>query len=193
MHKFNPKGVSLKRRDEERLYHEYTGLRKELYSRYSSQLPPGASRDELMSYIDEQFIKLVREYEINSPVDFPGYIKTKLTMRVERVYVHNQHKYKRKEICVIDDEENPIQVEGTLSDEDLHERAMLVDSVLAPISLTDLDKDILSDMLSEQGVTDKDMIDRYSKKYEVSLQEVRRHIRDIRTLFRIRLQEISNE
>src|SRR5699024_11352639 len=49
-------------------------------------------------YIDEQFIKLVKEYNIRSKVDFPGYIKAKLTLRVQNSYVKKNEKYKRTEI-----------------------------------------------------------------------------------------------
>ncbi|MGI4630682.1 hypothetical protein ACR2YW_28040, partial [Klebsiella pneumoniae] len=74
-------------RDLDSLLNRYKNLRWSLYHRYAGILSNDFERQELREYIDEQFIKLVKEYNIRSKVDFPGYIKAKLTLRVQNSYV----------------------------------------------------------------------------------------------------------
>src|SRR5699024_6887267 len=77
-------------RDVDKLMHQYTNLRLSVYSQYKEYLPDPVSQEELKSYIDEQYMRLVKEYDINGTVDFPWDIKTKLSMRV-----YSQHKADR--------------------------------------------------------------------------------------------------
>lgn len=43
--------------------------------------------DDLRGYIVSEFVKLVKEYDVDSPVDFPFYIKEKLTLRTRHSYL----------------------------------------------------------------------------------------------------------
>src|SRR5699024_11500089 len=85
-------------RELDSLLNRYKKLRWSLYHKYAGILSNDFERQELREYIDEQFIKLVKEYNIRSKVDFPGYIKAKLTLRVQNSYVKKNEKYKRTEI-----------------------------------------------------------------------------------------------
>lgn len=87
-------------RDADRLYEEYTNLRMSLYNKYQNNFRNQETKNELMSYIDEQFVKLVKEYDINSPVDFPGYIKTKLTARVSYGFIRRKYRDKNREVIM---------------------------------------------------------------------------------------------
>lgn len=87
-------------RDADRLYEEYTNLRMSLYNKYQGNFRNQETKNELMSYIDEQFVKLVKEYDINSPVDFPGYVKTKLTARVAYSFVRGKHRDNNREVIM---------------------------------------------------------------------------------------------
>ena len=94
-------------RDPEVLLEDYEKLR---YKIYKQELPRfayldeqtckvvynQAEADDLQSYIDYQFIKLVKEYDPTSGVDFPGYIKSKLPLRVKHSYIKRKyaHYYK---------------------------------------------------------------------------------------------------
>lgn len=60
-------------------------------------IKPKSSQDELMSYILYQFILLVKEYDPQSGVDFPGYIKTKLYLRTRHSYIKKLFAHKGKE------------------------------------------------------------------------------------------------
>lgn len=87
-------------RDADRLFEEYTNLRMSLYNKYQRNFRNQETKNELMSYIDEQFVKLVKEYNINSPVDFPGYVKTKLTSRVAYGFVRRKRRDNNREVIM---------------------------------------------------------------------------------------------
>ena len=86
-------------RDVEELFKDYEPLRKVIWAKnkYKFLKEEGsfsyshsqsgytynyADLDDLKSYIDTEFVRLVKEYDINGPIDFPGYISSKLTKRV---------------------------------------------------------------------------------------------------------------
>lgn len=77
-------------RDIDKLYHQFANLRHSIYQQHAWKFESDIKREELKEYIDEQFVILTKEYSVNSPVDFPGYIKKKLTLRVGRSYVQNK-------------------------------------------------------------------------------------------------------
>lgn len=54
--------------------------------KYNKYWATKADKDELYSYIVDTFISLVYEYDINSEVDFQGYIKRMLDIRVNKSY-----------------------------------------------------------------------------------------------------------
>jgi len=102
-------------RDIDRLYKQYANLRLAVWQKHRTKLYhhigpwslPGSyktdyaadivAQDELMDYIDEQFIKLVKEYKINGAIDFPGYIKDKLERRVRGTYLKREFRDKDRE------------------------------------------------------------------------------------------------
>src|SRR5690606_39735877 len=65
---------------------------------YAGSFADDATRRELRSYIDEQFVKLVKEYDINNPVDFPGYIDKKLKLRVKQTFIKNQFRSEERRV-----------------------------------------------------------------------------------------------
>jgi hypothetical protein len=83
-------------RDVDKLMFQYRNLRLSVYNQYKDYLPDPISQSELRSYIDEQFIRLVKEYDINGPVDFPGYIKTKLNYRTKHSFIKGAYRDRQR-------------------------------------------------------------------------------------------------
>lgn len=136
-------------RDVDKLMHQYTNLRLSVYSQYKEYLPDPVTQEELKSYIDEQFIRLVKEYDINGPVDFPGYIKTKLTYRVKHSYIKGEFR-DRQRIFVPKNEfdiSNLIE-RNPATDEELDYYEAL-EYALHDVDLTDVERDILFFILQE--------------------------------------------
>lgn len=78
-------------RDIDKLYRQYENLRHSIYQQHAWKFNHNKYKlEELREYIDEQFVVLTKEYLMNSGVDFPGYIKTKLSLRVSNSYVANR-------------------------------------------------------------------------------------------------------
>ena len=84
-------------RDVDRLYVQYTNLRHKVYNSYKDNFSDEATQQELKSYIDEQFVKLTKEYEINGDIDFPGYIKRMLNQRVRGTILKNKFRDNNRE------------------------------------------------------------------------------------------------
>lgn len=107
-------------RDVDRLFLEYTNLRKKIYNMHAGAFNDEATKEELRSYIDEQFIKLVKEYDINSPVDFPGYINKKLKLRVKQTFVKNKFKERGREKLMSKDDGVSMLLDNQIMEEDSH-------------------------------------------------------------------------
>ncbi|MGI4709836.1 hypothetical protein ACR2XJ_26795 [Klebsiella pneumoniae] len=131
-------------RDLDSLLNRYKNLRWSLYHRYAGILSNDFERQELREYIDEQFIKLVKEYNIRSKVDFPGYIKAKLTLRVQNSYVKKNEKYKRTEIIGKKD----YTVESLTEDlnEDFEDN-QIMSYVFDDIEFTEVQSELLKELL----------------------------------------------
>lgn len=84
---------------------QYDNLIKSLGRKYGRFLNSEADRQELYSYIQDAFISLVKEYDISSDVDFPGYIVKMLEFRVGQSYSKPEQERK--------DHISPLKKEGT--------------------------------------------------------------------------------
>lgn len=73
-------------RSPEKLLKQYDNLIRSLGRKYGRFLSSEADRQELYSFIQDAFISLVKEYDISSKVDFPGYIVKMLEFRVSQSY-----------------------------------------------------------------------------------------------------------
>ena len=85
-------------RDLDRLYEQYRPLRLSLITQFAPDCVDSATKEELPSYIDEQFIRLTLEYDVSSPVDYPGYIKILLTLRTKYSFIDIRNKKANAEI-----------------------------------------------------------------------------------------------
>lgn len=100
-------------RDKKALYKAYKNLRKAIIKEQQGNFSISGSSNQVLdhsrvadlnAYIDEQFIRLVQEYDIHSPVDFPGYVKAKLSLRTANSFVVSQKRYWNREGPASDDD-----------------------------------------------------------------------------------------
>lgn len=94
-------------RDVEKLLKQYKNLINSIYqqeaSRFTYNTDTGkvgdkVRQDDLKSYIIYQFITLVKEYDPHSGVDFPYYIKEKLTLRTRHSYIKKVFRDEYREV-----------------------------------------------------------------------------------------------
>lgn len=91
-------------KDPEKLVHQYDNLVRSLGRYYGKNLSDLSEREELFSYTAESLLRLIIEYDIYSPVDFPGYIDRKLKDRVK--FSHIQKKQNKSgRIVLLDSSE----------------------------------------------------------------------------------------
>lgn len=136
-------------RDVDKLMHQYRNLRLSIYNSFKEYLPDPTSQAELMSYIDEQFVRLVKEYDINGPVDFPGYIKTKLMYRVKHSYIKGEYRDRQRIFVPKNDFDVSNLIERSpVKDEELDYYEVL-EYTLRDVKLTPLEKEILHYLLQE--------------------------------------------
>ncbi|AMB18711.1 RNA polymerase sigma factor [Bacillus phage Eldridge] len=181
-------------RDVDKLFFQYKNLRVSLYNEYRDYLQDHATQEELMSYIDEQFIRLVKEFSPNGAVDFPGYVKTKLHNRVKNSFVRSNYR-NRKRIFIPRHEfdvtnlldNNPVQDEQL----DFYET---LEYVLQDVKLTELERDILFLMLQE--LTDAEIEKNIRKKYQRSMltnADIRETLKEVQCFVRDRLHKALEE
>lgn len=176
-------------RDVDRLFLEYTNLRKKIFNTQKFKFPDEATRKELESYIDEQFVKLVKEYDINSPVDFPGYIKTMLNLRVKQVFVKSRYRDQDREQLT----SNDWDIENLLADEQLlsyqKERSNdMLAHILSEVNLSDIQKSILKIWLSHPTSQSK-VVSEISNGYEISRKEATREVEELKEYLGYRLKD----
>lgn len=177
-------------RDVDKLFIQYKNLRMSLYNQYKGYLSDNATRNELWSYISEQFVRLVLEYEVNGEVDFPGYIKNKLELRVKNSFIKSNYRDRNRIFVTKNDFDVTNLLEAVeTSDVDLDFYEVL-EYVLQVANFDDIDKDILFLMLQEH--TDSYIEKEMRKKYlspDITVRVIRSKIRDVQDFIKTRLRE----
>lgn len=160
-------------RDADRLFKEYTNLRMSLFNKYQNNFRNQETKNELMSYIDEQFVKLVKEYDINSPVDFPGYVKTKLTARVAYSFVGGKHRDNSREVIMKEEGtlQQLIENEDTISYQRL-EMEELIKHLFKDEGMSEASWDIMEGWM--QYKTERDITVEVATKYDDTYASVER-------------------
>lgn len=167
-------------RDVDKLFVQFANLRKSLYRRLSKSVPSDADRDDLISYINETFVKLTKEYDPTSGVDFPGYIYKMLTMRTKALYVRPTNREHERQIAT-EDEELLGQLEGGAEDEVLEEDLEhLIKFVSSKVHLDDDDKYIMT--LIADGLTDVKISRILAEQYEITPAEAKEKLADIKEM-----------
>ena len=177
-------------RDVDKLMHQYKNLRMSIYNQYKDYLPDPVTQAELRSYIDEQFVRLVKEYDINGPVDFPGYIKTKLNYRVKHSYIKGEYRDRQRVFVPKNDFDVSNLIErNPFKDEELDYYAAL-EFALRGVKLTDLEKEVLLYILQE--MTESDIERRIKKNHpdkRISSSTIRETTKKMQTFLKTKLLE----
>lgn len=183
-------GTGVFLRDVDKLLHQYKNLRLSIYGQYKDYLPDPISQQELRSYIDEQFIRLVKEYDINGPVDFPGYIKTKLNYRVKHSYIRGEYRDRKRVFVPKNDFDVSNLIESSpMMDEEL-DYYEAIEYALHGVELTQMEREILFYILREDKDTQiESTIHKMYKDDKVSLATVRSTVKRMREFLKGRLIE----
>jgi hypothetical protein len=177
-------------RDTDKLFRQYRNLRVSVFNTYKGYLQDKASQEELMSYIDEQFIKLIKEYDPQAPVDFPGYVKNKLHQRVKHSYVRATFRNNQRIFVPRNDFDvtNLIDRDPVVDEQlDYYET---LEYVLSDVKLTYMERDILFLMLQE--LNDTEIEQRIREKYKrerLSSSYIRDTLKEVQDFIRTKLQE----
>mgnify|MGYP000987244862 CR=1 FL=1 len=170
--------------DVDTLFQQYRNLRWKVYRTYETMLHNPNDKKDLKSYIDEQFIRLCKEYDINGEVDFAGYIKTMLNTRVHHVFIANHFRDKQRENLG----STEVEVQELYDSEELllSSDSELVDLILdisKKEQLSKLKLEIISMMASGSYESDKKIAKVLSKKYETTTRTIYKEITQVRTIF----------
>lgn len=177
-------------RDVDKLMHQYTNLRLSIYGQYKGYLPDYTSQQELKSYIDEQFVRLVKEFDINGPVDFPGYVKTKLTYRVRHSYIKGEYRDRQRVFVTRNDFDVTNLMERNPSNDEELDYYEALEYALSGVSLDEVERGILYLLLQEQTNTqiDKEIRKKYPE-HKLSAVAVREKTKTMQDFLRSRLHE----
>lgn len=153
---------NIKPRDVEALFFQYRNLINRIYSQESTRFVYGMGRykyvdkvkqDDLYSYIVTEFVKLVKEYEAHSPVDFPGYIKEKLILRTRHSYLKKLFKDWDREALGGDgfEVEQMYEKESPAEFNDKYKDSPLIDD----LAKTDLEQLILTLLITKEATNNE--------------------------------------
>lgn len=175
-------------RDVDKLMHQYRNLRMSVYNQFKDYLPDYTTQEELRSYIDEQFVRLVKEYDINGPVDFPGYIKTKLTYRVRHSYIKGEYRDRQRVFVPKNDFDVSNLIERIPSSDEELDYYEILEYALSGMKFSDLEKEILFYTLQEMTVSqiEKKVKKRFPKASSSAIKE---SLNDVQIFLKTKLQE----
>jgi hypothetical protein len=177
-------------RDVDKLMHQYRNLRLSVFNQYKDYLPDPVSQDELKSYIDEQFVRLVKEYDINGPVDFPGYIKTKLNYRVKHSYIKGEYRDRQRVFVPKNDFDVSNLIERSPSRDEELDYYEVLEFALHDIKLSELEKEVLFYMLQE--MTDAQIERKIKANHpneKISSATIRETLKHMQSFLKDRLHE----
>jgi hypothetical protein len=177
-------------RDVDKLMHQYRNLRLSVFNQYKDYLPDPVSQDELKSYIDEQFVRLVKEYDINGPVDFPGYIKTKLNYRVKHSYIKGEYRDRQRVFVPKNDFDVSNLIERSPSRDEELDYYEVLEFALHDIKLSELEKEVLFYMLQE--MTDAQIERKIKSNHpneKISSATIRETLKHMQSFLKTRLHE----
>ena len=158
-------------RDIDKLYHQFANLRHSIYQQHAWKFDSDIKREELKEYIDEQFVILTKEYSVNSPVDFPGYIKKKLTLRVGRSYVQNKLAKDREEF--LGSKDNTVELLAESSNEGITD-SELYEYVIGEGNFNEVQYAILDKLLNDNfRYEDSRIVTIVSNEFKISREEVK--------------------
>lgn len=172
-------------RDIDKLMHNYRNLRYALYYRYSNHMDNYVKKEELLEYINEQFIKLVKEYNIHSEVDFPYYIKSKLTMRVRNSYVKKNKDRDANVVFGNDNDTLETIIESKGSELGMSD---LVSYLFEGIEFTDIENELLLQILTnDENIDDPNIVSNVAHKLKEPRKEVTRSLTELKDFIRFKL------
>lgn len=175
-------------RDVDKLMHQYRNLRMSVYNQFKDYLPDYTTQDELRSYIDEQFVRLVKEYDINGPVDFPGYIKTKLTYRVRHSYIKGEYRDRQRVFVPKNDFDVSNLIEKSPSRDEELDYYETLEYAISKVKFSDVEKEILFYTLQEMTAS---QIEKKVKKNhpKVSSSAIKDALNEVQAFLKTKLEE----
>ncbi|AGY48564.1 RNA polymerase sigma factor [Bacillus phage Spock] len=176
-------------RDVDKLFVQYKNLRMSVYNQYKGYLSDAATRAELWSYISEQFVRLVKEYEINGAVDFPGYVQNKLTLRVKNSFIKGNYRDRNRVFVT----KNEVDVTNLLERVEVADTELdyyeTLEYVLQGVSFDEMEKDILYLLMQEHKDTyiEQTLRAKYQKQ-GVTVTVIREKIADVQEFVKFKLE-----
>lgn len=180
-------------RDVDTLFKQYANLRWKVYRTYENRLNNAMDREDLKMYIDEQFIRLCKEYEVNGAVDFAGFIKQMLNTRVKHVFIANYYRDRDRERVGSSEEEVEVLYNDRnfVNASDVTGYVELMDTLARFISVTPLDgiERLLLDGLStlENG-SERKLVQHIAKQEHVNTRRVYKALDSLKEKLQIYVQ-----
>lgn len=190
---------NIKPRDVDALFVQYKNLINHIYQQEASRFVYGSGsskyvdkmkQDDLYGYIVSEFVKLVKEYDAHSPVDFPLYIKEKLTLRTKHSYLKKLFKDWDREALGTKSYDVETMFEESLDEQDFktqYDDSPLIDS----LANTPLEKLVLT-LWVERDAKNSEIVDIVTKKFpKVTKKEVESTITQLKAKTLNRAKELN--
>jgi len=194
----------LLQRDMETLFKNYSNLRNNIFHTYRHKLTSRyplqeqSAIDDLRAYIDEEFIRLVKEYDISSEVDFPYYIKRKLTARVSSVFMGKKEIEFNSQVNTKDDETvaylAELGAEENLMQYYENTGSALIEYITRGVDLTKAEQLILAVWTNaDERIPDKYIANLLRENFGLSYTDANKIIADMKEFTKRKIQEYSEQ
>ena len=140
-------------RDVDTLYDKYMPLRKKIAGMLSGRLNRQVDKDDLISFVNEHFVRLVKEYDPTSNVDFPGYISIMLPLRARASFMGSLDRVYSRENTTDGDEDVLSFLDNSSNRENLESIKGLLEYITSSVDLNETEYVILEGMLEGKRIT----------------------------------------
>lgn len=165
-------------RDVDALFAQYKPLRLRVYGQLNHGITKQADQEDLTSFINEHFVRLVKEYDPSSGVDLPGYISIMLPMRSKYSFLGSLLKLADKEGTTEGDDEVLTFLENTTEsfiEDNQHEFLAYLHET---VRMDEMEDEVLGLLLahSRPSVIERSLRDEFglnTKEAKETIQEVK--------------------
>lgn len=178
-------------RDVDTLFSQYKPLRLRIYGELSNHLRNASDKEELTGFINEHFVRLVKEYDPSTEVDFPGYIAIMLPMRARYSFMNSLKRvYTREDTSEADDE--VLSYLETLSmdvpSDELEEVLMYI---YKSVHVDEIEGSVIAGFI--EGLTPTMIERRIRDEYNMEIADARERVQDVKEAMKAILTKYINE
>lgn len=165
-------------RDVDVLFAQYKPLRLRVYGQLNHNMAKAVDQEDLTSFINEHFVRLVKEYDPSSGVDLPGYISIMLPMRSKHSFLDSVKKQAEKEGTTEGDDEVLSFLENSTQETIEDDPQPFLGYLHQMVTMNEMEDEILGLLLAYERPYDIEQS--LKAEYNITSKEAKHAIQEVR-------------